>query len=84
MKLIKITTDPKVYAVTKNGGLRWITSETIARQLYGDNWTSHVVDVDDSYFVNYRIDSPVYSQSDYPVTAIKNASPYINIDKGLK
>ena len=83
VKLVKITTDPKVYAVTRNGGLRWITSETIAKQLYGNSWTTNVVDVDDSYFANYSIGSPVYSQSDFPVTAIMNASPYINVDKGL-
>lgn len=53
--LIKITTDPKVYAVAPNGVLRWIESEAIAVSLYGASWASRVVDVPDGYFVNYSV-----------------------------
>ncbi|MFH0892436.1 MAG: hypothetical protein V1867_06690 [Candidatus Falkowbacteria bacterium] len=53
--LVKITTDPKVYAVTKSGVLRWIKTETIARTLYGDSWNKLVDDVPDSFFTNYRV-----------------------------
>jgi hypothetical protein len=52
-KLIKITTDPKVYAVEPNGVLRYIQSETQAAGLYGTDWAKRVVDVADSYFTNY-------------------------------
>jgi hypothetical protein len=34
--LVKITTDPKVYAVSKGGVLRWVKSEGIAKALYGE------------------------------------------------
>ena len=37
-KLVKVTTDPRVYAVSRYGTLRWVTSEYLASQLYGTNW----------------------------------------------
>ena len=58
-KLVKITTDPKVYAVTLGGMLHWVESEAIATQLYGASWAGRVVDVPDSFFVNYTIGSSV-------------------------
>ncbi len=60
-KLVKITTDPKVYAVAPGGMLRWIESEAIATALYGANWARRVVDVPDGYFVNYTVGSSVSS-----------------------
>lgn len=58
-KLVKITTDPKTYAVTKGGVLHWIQSEAIAKALYGDNWAQRVIDVSDAFFVNYTVGSSV-------------------------
>ena len=63
--LVKITTDPKVYAVGKNGVLRWITNETVAKALYGENWNQLIDDVPDSFFTNYQIGDSIYSASDY-------------------
>src|SRR3989339_185931 len=53
--LVKITTDPKGYAVTKSGILRWRRTEAIARTLYGDSWNKLIDDVPDSFFTNYRV-----------------------------
>lgn len=58
-KLVKITTDPKVYTVTKCGTLHWIESETVAKALYGDAWATRVIDVPDSFFVNYTVGSSI-------------------------
>jgi hypothetical protein len=57
--LVKITTDPKVYAVAPNGVLRWIESEALAITLYGASWASRVVDVPDGFFVNYSVGSSI-------------------------
>lgn len=67
-KLVKVTTDPKVYAVSRNGVLRWVTSEYLASQLYGSNWAQMVKDVPDVYFTNYTIGSPIYNVSDFNVS----------------
>ncbi|NCD00841.1 hypothetical protein EOL94_02015 [bacterium] len=58
-KLVKITTDPTVYAVEPGGSLRSIVSEANAIALFGANWASMVVDVPDSFFVNYTVNSPL-------------------------
>ncbi len=52
-KLVKITTDPKVYAVSAGGVLRWVESESVATSLYGSAWARRVVDVPDAFFTNY-------------------------------
>lgn len=72
-KLVKITTDPKVYAVSPNGTLHWVQSEADAIALYGANWASKVVDVADAFFTNYTIGTPLTSGT-YPAgTLLKNA-----------
>jgi hypothetical protein len=63
-RLVKVTTDPKVYAVSRYGTLRWVTSETVAEQLYGAGWRWRIDDIPDM-FTNYIVGSPIYSASDY-------------------
>ena len=71
-KLVKITTDPKVYAVSPNGSLHWVQSEADAIALYGAGWASKVIDVSDAFFTNYTIGSPLASGT-YPAgTLLKN------------
>lgn len=65
-KLVKITTNPKVYAAESNGILRWVQDEVIAKALWGDNWAKRVVDVPDAFFTNYTISSTNVSSSAYP------------------
>lgn len=73
-KLVKITTDPSVYAVTPNGVLRKIQSEADAIALYGSNWNKIIVDVADSFFTNYTVGTPLTS-GQYPAgTLLKNAN----------
>lgn len=79
--LIKITTDPKVYAVSKGGVLRWVTTEAIAKALYGDNWNKLVDDVADSFFTNYKIGSSINSTSDFDPN--DEANDVDNIDTNL-
>lgn len=53
--MVKVQTDPKVYAVARNGELRWIGDEWIAKRLYGDNWNTKVDDLSDAFFADYHI-----------------------------
>lgn len=84
-RLVKITTDPKVYAVARYGTLRWVTSETIAEQLYGSGWRWRVDDIPDMFFTNYTVGSPIYSSSDYSVSNEYNgvSTPSDNVRSGL-
>ncbi|MDX9893170.1 MAG: hypothetical protein RB292_02035 [Patescibacteria group bacterium] len=81
--LIKIQTDPKIYAVSNNGVLHWVTTEAIAKALYGDNWNLLVDDVADSFFVNYTVGDPIDSVADYnPDTEVQNTGS-IDANHGL-
>jgi hypothetical protein len=71
-KLVKITTDPKVYAVSRYGILHWVPSEYIATQLYGSNWATMVEDIPDAFFINYTIGAPLSQVSDFSVSAEYN------------
>ena len=55
--MIKITSDPKTYAIEPDGTLRWIPTEFRAVELYGQNWSKMVRDIDVSLFVDYKIGS---------------------------
>jgi photosystem II stability/assembly factor-like uncharacterized protein len=64
-ELVKIPSSPQVYAVSGNGVLRPLASEGVARALYGENWAKSVVDLDEAFFINYKIGSPVNTIVDY-------------------
>jgi photosystem II stability/assembly factor-like uncharacterized protein len=51
--LVKIESDPKVYAVEPGGGLRWIETEDRAKLLYGNAWNKNVIDVAVSFWPSY-------------------------------
>src|SRR3990167_8599243 len=83
VKLVKITTDPKVYAVADNGTLRWVTTAAIAESLYGTGWASMVEDVSDAFFVNYTVGSDIAAAADYDKAAETSDATTINEDKNL-
>lgn len=67
-KLVKIVSDPKVYAVSRGGILRHVTSESLAAQLYGSDWNLKVHDIPVEFFTNYTVGASIYSASDYNVS----------------
>ncbi len=68
VKLIKIMTNPKVYAVSRYGVMHWITTESLASDIYGANWKRLVVDVPDAFFSDYTEGAPIYSKTDFSVS----------------
>lgn len=60
-KLVKIDTDPKTYAVETGGVLRHIDSEARAIALFGADWATRVIDINESFWVNYSEGSAVSS-----------------------
>ncbi len=83
IRLVKITSDPKVYAVTAGGVLRPIASESVATALYGSAWAKSVDDISDAYFVNYLLGSPITDASQFSPSTAKAGALSINGDKGL-
>jgi len=69
LKLVKIQSDPKVYAVGGGSRLRWVTSESAAIALYGADWNRNVDDIPDAFFFTYKDGEPIASSADYDRTA---------------
>lgn len=82
--LVKIQTDPKVYAVGENGKLRWIKTEKVARALYGANWNKMVDDVPDSFFTNYETGDPIENEDDFDPDEESEEIPTIGHNRGFK
>lgn len=59
VKLVKIQTDPRVYAVDINGTLRLMITPAIAEKYYGANWNKQVEDIPDAFFTNYKIGTSI-------------------------
>jgi hypothetical protein len=59
VKMVKAQTDPKVYTVSRGGLLRWISSETIARQLYGEAWNKMIDYIPDAFWSNYKFGASI-------------------------
>jgi hypothetical protein len=83
VKMVKITTDPKVYAVDAGGTLRWVQTEAIATSLYGANWNQMIEDVPDPFFVNYTVGAEITDAAQFDSAGATAGSTSINEDKGL-
>lgn len=59
VRMVKITTDPKVYAVDRKGTLRWVMTSEIASAMYGTAWAKKVDDLSDAFFIDYRVGEPI-------------------------
>lgn len=53
--LLKLQSDPTVYAVEEDGVLRELESEDQAEALYGDDWAEQVDDLPDGFFGQYEV-----------------------------
>ncbi len=80
-RLVKITTDPKTYAVDAHGNLRWVKSESVAAQLYGSDWNRRIDDIPDAFFVNYTVGTPISASTDFSPAAATAAATDIDTDK---
>ncbi len=84
---IKITSDQKTYAVAKNGSIRWIESEAVAKGLAGNDWNQFIDDVPDVFFVDYTVGNSLTSAaSAYEGALVKSGSDNYLVwgDKKLK
>lgn len=82
-KMVKIQSDPRVYVINRGGTLRHVPSEECAQTLYGSNWKKEIDDISDSFFVNYKVGTPLATCSDFDKAGELNVSVSINVDKAL-
>lgn len=64
-RLIKISSDPKIYVIGQNGLLHWIHPEAVIREIYGFNWKSKLATVKDVYFVDYSMGRDISNAADF-------------------
>lgn len=85
-RMVKITSDPNVYAVEPGGTLRWIQSEQVAIGIYGSLWNKRVDDVPDAFFFNYHLGEPLAAPVFPSGTVVKRSSDnvYFRIDNRNK
>jgi plastocyanin len=84
VKMIKINSDSRTYAVSKGGTLRHVKTEAVAKGLYGNAWNKQVDDVPDGFFSNYNIGGALDIAGSFSVSGEKGDSFSINVDKGLQ
>lgn len=82
-KMVKITTDPRVYVVDQGGVLRHVATEQLAQSLYSISWKNQIDDVPDGYFSNYRPGTSIQSVSDYNPANVLTQTTTIAQDKQL-
>jgi len=82
-RLVKIQSDPKVYAVSANGVLRWVPDENTASTIYGANWNRMIDDIPDSFFVNYKMGTDIGPTQRYDRTQELANATNIGTDKHL-
>ena len=67
--MVKSPSDTKVYVVSSDGSLQWVSTEALAQQLFGADWAKQVENVSDADFTNLQIGNPIVSASDYNATS---------------
>ncbi len=89
-RMIKIQSDPRVYAVDDGGTLRWVQTEQLATSLYGADWAKKIDDLSDAFFSDYQTGLSITSSSDFNPAAVQAAHPSIGTtavvvtdDKGI-
>jgi plastocyanin len=84
IKMVKINSSPRVYAVGAGGILRAIESEGVASELYGDNWNQNVDDIPDGFFGNYGIGKNIELSTQYDPDVEEQDALSVDDDKNLR
>jgi len=73
-RMIKVQSDPRVYAVDEGAVLRWVVNEAVAESLYGAKWLTYIDDLNPAFFMDYKNGEPVYQAADFPQNLLPQIS----------
>ncbi len=79
-KMIKFTTDIRVFAIDLKGTLRFIKSEDVAKALYGADWNTKIDDMSDAFFGSYSFGADINSSADFDVSKVMASEQNISED----
>jgi hypothetical protein len=82
-RMVKFTTDPKVYVISRGGVLRWVKSEGTAVALYGSLWNKYIDDLSDTFYNDYTFGADVSNASDFNISSQGLSVATISADYGL-
>lgn len=74
-RMVKFTTLNKVYAVARDGSLRWVKTEDVARGLYGADWNTKIDDISDAFFTDYSFGPDIDLAASFSVDAELQSRP---------
>ncbi len=80
-KFVKITSDPKVYAVSTHGAIHWIESADVAVDYSGSDWAqTNVQDVPDAFFADYTVGASLMTATAFDgAMYMDGGNYYINV-----
>ncbi|MBI2476770.1 hypothetical protein HYV72_01215, partial [Candidatus Uhrbacteria bacterium] len=82
---VKIQSDPKVYAVSPDGMLHWIESESAAVTVYGgSSWNTFIQDVPDAFFADYSVGTSLTGNSLYDGALVASGGKTYLVWGGMK
>lgn len=73
---VKITSNPKVYAVSTDGSILWIEDAATAEALAGSDWATQIHDVADVFWSDYSEGVSLTSATAYDGMMYKDGSDY--------
>lgn len=79
--LVKVPSLPAVYVVDVGNVLRHVTTEALARELFGDSWNRQVHDLQESLLFTYEFSTPIDEASDLDLGRI--ADPFLSLNAEL-
>jgi hypothetical protein len=77
IRMLKLPSDPTVYAVDHAGVLRPIASEEVIFRVYGSTWSTYIDDLSEAFFFNYSIGAPITGANQFNPDNTANATKTI-------
>lgn len=79
--LLKVPSVPAVYVVDAGNVLRHVTTEAIARELFGETWNKKVNDLPESLLFSYEVGSPIENADGIDMNRVLD--PFLTVDDEL-
>lgn len=83
VRMVKMPSDPRVFAVAKGGVLRHVETENVAEALFGPTWGTHIDDISEAFFLNYTVGPSIRAAFQFSPLQEAQKAPNINQDKSL-
>ena len=77
VRMLKVPSDPTVYAVDRGGVLRPIASEDVIFRIYGSTWANQIDDLSEAFFFNYTVGTPITGANQFNPVNTVNATKTI-------